>query len=123
MNASPRRILLAEDDQGIREAFTELLEADGYRVEAVADGRSALDRLAHDADAFAMVITDWTMPGASGAEVIRAAKEYGLKAILVSAGSKERIEAVGFAAGADAVLRKPDDVGQIIPTMRRILGG
>ena len=123
MNTSPHRVLLAEDDQELRKLFTDILEADGCRVEAVADGRIALERIAASPDAFDLVITDWTMPGASGAEVIRAAKEYGLKAILVSAGSKERIEAVGFAAGADAVLRKPDDVGQIIPTMRRILGG
>ena len=123
MNTSPHRVLLAEDDQELRKLFTDILEADGCRVEAVADGRIALERIAASPDAFDLVITDWTMPGASGADVIRAAKACGLKAILISAESRERIEAVGIAAGADAALHKPEDVDRIIPALRRILGG
>ncbi len=55
------RILVVDDEEGLREFVGDALEADGHLTVRVADGQAAADRLAHES--FDLVITDLRMPG------------------------------------------------------------
>ena len=62
------KILLADDDEGLRKATKRLLEAHGHDVTDVVDGIEAVNLLQHEH--FDLVISDQSMPGMSGLEVL-----------------------------------------------------
>ena len=63
------RVLVAEDDRGLREALSRGLRESGYTVDAVPDGQAALEYLrGYD---YEVVVLDWRMPGVSGLDVLR----------------------------------------------------
>ena len=62
-----KRVLLAEDDQQMRELFARIIKDEGVEVVAVHDGLAAIARLA---EPFDLVVTDIRMPGANGMEVL-----------------------------------------------------
>lgn len=104
------RVVIVEDDDDVRMALTLLLEADGYRVEGVADGSLALDV----AKRFQphCVLVDLNLPGLDGAGVTRQLREQvgsWLVIIAVTAISlpseRDRLEQ----AGVDFILTKPVD--------------
>lgn len=105
----PLRILLAEDDAGVRETVAFMLDDLGHQVLHMAeDGREVLAYLAtEEASGLDLVITDFNMPGASGEEVTRAAKQLGIKVILMSGEAWMSILKVAEAAGVDKFLYKP----------------
>jgi two-component system response regulator PilR (NtrC family) len=63
------RILVADDDEIVRDVITTLLSREGYTVIPVVDGLEAINRLR--IDDIRMVITDLIMPGAGGIEVLK----------------------------------------------------
>jgi PAS domain S-box-containing protein len=63
------RILVADDDLGIRQSLSEILAAEGCSVETVPDGREALRRV--EADHFDLVLTDVVMPHMDGYELYK----------------------------------------------------
>ena len=69
------RILLAEDDSGIRETTSEILERLGYTVVCARDGEDALERLSDSREAFDLVILDLVMPRLGGLETLKRLKE------------------------------------------------
>lgn len=108
MGGRSLRILLVDDDPGIRDTIGYFLEQWGHRVHEARDGREALAYLATDeAQGLDLVITDQRMPGAPGEEVVRAAKRRGIKTILMSGDTPALIQQVARAAGADGLLPKP----------------
>src|SRR5689334_16095179 len=65
-----RRVLVVEDDEDILDSMSEILEAEGYRVDGCANGREALDRLQQrPADA---IVLDLMMPIMDGWEFVTA---------------------------------------------------
>jgi DNA-binding NtrC family response regulator len=70
--APARRVLVVEDRDSLRRMLSEALSGEGYRVEAVADAEAAIARLG--VSAFDLVLTDLKLPGASGLEVLSAAR-------------------------------------------------
>jgi DNA-binding NtrC family response regulator len=62
-------ILVAEDEEGVRESLAEVLREEGYEVTAVADGQAALAAI--DKGDFDLVLSDIRMPGADGLELLR----------------------------------------------------
>ncbi len=81
------RILVADDDDAVRSILVRALEARGFEVEAAVDGEDAVKLFAEDADGFAAVILDWSMPGLQGPqaaeEILRIAPDV---PILVATG-------------------------------------
>jgi signal transduction histidine kinase len=69
----PLRILLAEDDADVRAVSEDYLHALGHQVASVPDGAAALLRF--DSEPFDLVMTDFAMPGMSGAEIAEAIAE------------------------------------------------
>jgi CheY-like chemotaxis protein len=66
------RILLAEDQQGVREVLARLLRRRGMDVTAVPDGTEALRRVRTESDPFHLILVDRDMPGLTGDRVLNA---------------------------------------------------
>jgi two-component system cell cycle sensor histidine kinase/response regulator CckA len=109
LEASPgaARILVVDDDPGVRRALTRQLKRLGHEAELVDNGVSALARLASQPEVFRVVVLDRTMPGMSGEEVLKEirAQYPNLKVLLISG-----LAAPSHAPGVpqpDAFLPKP----------------
>ncbi len=70
------RILLVEDEDGVRTIAAKLLSQRGYHVTAAADGEEALEILEDDKEGFDLVLSDVVMPGLDGPGLLKAAKPY-----------------------------------------------
>ncbi|MBI2882052.1 MAG: sigma-54-dependent Fis family transcriptional regulator [Candidatus Tectomicrobia bacterium] len=66
------RLLVVDDDERVRRLLTRLLHEEGYQVRAVASGEEALAE--QESEAYDLVLTDLTMPGMSGMELLEAIK-------------------------------------------------
>ncbi|MDQ3745234.1 MAG: response regulator [Acidobacteriota bacterium] len=114
-------ILHVEDDRFVAETLRDVLEAEGWRVETCADGATALKRLAGDAH-YDLLLFDQGLPGASGLELVRAAKRLPHRrrtpVVMLSA---HDCEAEAWRAGVDAFLRKPEDVRSVAAMISRLL--
>ncbi len=104
-------VLVVDDDAQVRAHIADTLEAAGFTVTSVANGEEALRAL--DARSVDLLLVDFAMPGMSGAEVIRAARQRhkALKVLMVSGYSDSA--AIEAAAGTVRVLRKPFDVAEL----------
>jgi CheY-like chemotaxis protein len=114
-------ILHVEDDRFVAETLRDTLEAEGWRVETCSDGATALKRLAGDAQ-YDLLLFDQGLPGASGLELVRAAKRLPHRrrtpVVMLSA---HDCEAEAWRAGVDAFLRKPDDMRSVTAMISRLL--
>jgi two-component system chemotaxis response regulator CheY len=115
-------ILYAEDNKIVADAVRDLLESEGWRVEFYANGNSAMNRLAGGI-AYDLLIFDNDLPGASGIELTRYARNlpiYLKTPIIMVSASDCSAEARG--AGADLFLRKPDEIDGLVESVQRLLG-
>lgn len=124
--ASPARILVAEDDDELREVVLEALALDGHVSEGVSDGKRMVEalRLAWvTGRQFDLVITDVRMPGLSGLEAI-ASSGYRPAAgflVLTAFPSEETLQDASR-AGAAGVLAKPFDLDDLRLAASLLLG-
>jgi two-component system, OmpR family, response regulator len=114
------RILVAEDDAGLRELLVMGLEQAGYHVDAVERGDDAIDQLKfYDYD---VAVIDWRMPGAEGIDVVSWARRHGKPTALLMLTARDappdRIR--GLDAGADDYLVKPFDFGELLARIRAL---
>lgn len=118
---SPVRILVAEDERHIREGLVDLLVAEGYLVEAAADGEAALQRLTDSC--FDLVLLDIMMPRRSGFDVCREIRRRNLPlaVIMLTAKGEEVDKVVGLELGADDYITKPFRVRELMSRLRSIL--
>jgi CheY-like chemotaxis protein len=116
--AAPR-ILLVEDDTGIRETVVECLASEGYAVDAVANGADALAWLGREPPPD-LVVLDLVMPVMNGAELlgrIRAdARIADLPVVLMTAAMPSSALPI---PKADAVLSKPFELDALLDTVAR----
>jgi len=115
--------MVVEDNDLNRKLFCDLLKANGFTVEPVADGREAIER----ARIFVpeLVIMDIQMPNISGLELIEILKaDEALRAIPVLAvtayaakGDEDRIRD----AGAEGYLAKPVSIGPFMQAVRKLI--
>jgi DNA-binding response OmpR family regulator len=114
------RLLVAEDDPGLREVLVQGLEEAGYVVDAVERGDDAIDRLRFYA--YEVAVIDWRMPGAPGIEVVAWARRNQRPTALLMLTARDtpqdRIE--GLDTGADDYLVKPFDFGELIARVRAL---
>ena len=100
----PRRILLVDDEQGVRQTISLLLRIDNHTVSTAADAAEALDLF--KGDRFDLVITDFDMPGMHGSELAaRIKRQSPLQPILMITACPQKVPAVDNAV--DALLEKP----------------
>ena len=115
------RILVAEDEAGVRQFVTRALVIDGHAVTAVEDGLQALEALA--ADSFDLMLTDIVMPGLDGiALALKAGSEYPQMQILLMSGyAAERQRAHNLEALVHRVVAKPFSLRDICQAVRQTL--
>jgi two-component system NtrC family sensor kinase len=120
---SPSTILVIDDSVTFREALRQALEGAGYTVQVAASGEEGL-RLAAAGRPRA-VIVDSVLPGIDGSTVIRRLRlDTGLRSVpcLLLTGSEDRhMELRALEAGADAFLRKGEDVEVILARLAALL--
>jgi excisionase family DNA binding protein len=116
------RVLVVDDEAGIRDLLSKTLALAEYDVETAADGRAALVALRNQS--YDLLITDLKMPGMDGLALIHEARRLAphLPAIVITAYSTEAsaIEAVNL--GVSGYLTKPFRITKILSTAAKILG-
>jgi len=114
------RILVAEDDLGLREVLVLGLEDQGYYVDAVDRGDDAIDQLKfYEYD---VAIVDWRMPGAEGIDVVAwARRKHRPTALLMLTARDAPADRIrGLDTGADDYLVKPFDFGELLARVRAL---
>ena len=113
-----KRILLAEDQPGVRHAIRHLLELDDHAVTEARNGKEAFElfRAGH----FDLVITDYAMPEMAGSDLALEIKRLipSQPVIMITAYAVEIIDRLN---PVDAVLNKPFSFQDLRGTMARLL--
>ena len=114
-------ILIAEDDQQIRQALERILKFEGYSTVAVNDGAAALEAFAEQQ--FDAALLDVMMPFVDGMSVVRRLREKGdgTPVLMLTArqATSDRVE--GLDAGADDYLPKPFELDELLARVRALL--
>src|SRR5450759_3024373 len=114
------RVLVAEDDEGLREVLVLGLTDAGYHVDAVDRGDGAIDYLKwYDYD---VAVIDWRMPGAEGIDVVAWARKHDRPTalLLLTARDTPADRIRGLDTGADDYLVKPFDFGELLARVRAL---
>ncbi len=116
------RILVADDEESIRELLARTLELAEYVVETVPDGQVALERLL--GERFDLLVTDLSMPRVDGMALVREARRlYPRMAVVIITGFSTEaaaIEAVNL--GVSGYLTKPFKIAKILSVAAHALG-
>ena len=119
MNDRKYNILIADDEQEIRDILNLLLGGEGYNVITAENGRQAVDMASDEIDLF---ILDVNMPELSGfmagAEIRR---RYDAPIVFLTAYSAESDKVMGFSAGADDYIVKPFSNMELLMRIKAIL--
>ena len=114
------RILVVEDDAGLRDVLRTLLEAEGYRViEADTAARALIEARSHKPDA---VLADLGLPDRDGQVVIRSIREFSpVPIIVLSARAMEADKVLALDGGADDYVTKPFSSTELLARVRAAL--
>jgi CheY-like chemotaxis protein len=77
-------VYVVDDDDSIREAFTEVLHSGGYDVRSYRNGREAVEALGNH-ERPSLILLDWMMPVMNGAEFVRHEEIDGIPVVVISA--------------------------------------
>jgi len=114
------RILIADDEQDILDAVAYALTAEGFDVDAVTDGESALQ--AARSESYDVVLLDVMMPRLSGTEVCRRLRSDSIVPILMLTAKDSELDRVlGLELGADDYVTKPFSVAEVVSRVHAIL--
>ncbi len=113
------RILVVDDNQGIRESLQAILEEE-YSLTFAVNGAMALDTI--DGNDFDLVLLDLSLPKVGGLEVLKAIKREhsGIDVIIVSATDKAKEAISAMQAGAYGYITKPFEPDEILSTVTRV---
>jgi DNA-binding response OmpR family regulator len=113
-------ILVAEDEEAIRDAIDYTLRQEGFAVTKAADGAEALEQARRDP--VALVLLDLMLPGVPGLEVCRTLRaESDVPIIIVTARDAEVDRIVGLEIGADDYVTKPFSMAELVSRIRALL--
>ena len=115
------RILLVEDDPGVRDAVSRALRGAGYDLRAAGDGPQALDAVREGAiDA---IVLDLGLPTMDGLDVMRKLRADGRRIPVLALTARASIEdrVAGLDAGADDYLAKPFALDELLARMRALM--
>jgi DNA-binding response OmpR family regulator len=114
------RILIVEDDARLAALLQEYLSNNGFDVDIESRGDRALDRIRKEEPA--LVVLDLMLPGCSGFEVCRLARQTYAKGLLILTASKAEVDhAVGLEIGADDFVVKPVEPRILLARIRSLL--
>jgi PAS domain S-box-containing protein len=113
------KILVVEDDPGVRQFIVECLEMSGYQVtqaDHAQAGLAQLDLMQPD-----LMIADFLMPGMNGAELVAKATARYPKLPIIFATGYADMKAIEEVIGNNSILRKPFQMGELVESVRLAL--
>ena len=115
------RLLIVDDERGIVVALKALFSKEGYEVETAHSGEEALEKV--KAGLFHVVITDLSMKGMSGLELLHRVRELDPQCavLMITAYGNQRIAIEVMKAGAEDYLPKPFDNDELRLKIRRVI--
>jgi DNA-binding NtrC family response regulator len=118
---TPARVLVVDDDPGVRYTLREILASEGLVVDEAPDGAEAL-RVLEQRPA-ALVVTDLRMPGMDGMALLRtlASRAPAPRVVVITAHGSERQAVEAMKAGAYDYFGKPFDNDELLSVVRRAL--
>ncbi|MGH7931664.1 MAG: sigma-54-dependent transcriptional regulator [Candidatus Binataceae bacterium] len=115
------RLLIVDDERGILVALKGLFGKEGYEVETAESGEEALAKV--KAGLFHVIITDLSMRGMSGIELLRAVRQFdpACAVLVITAYGTQRIAVEAMKAGAEDYLPKPFDNDELRIKVRNVM--
>lgn len=124
MTTPPVDVVVADDDDDIRDLVELKLTQAGYRVRPCNDGVSALEEIRREPPQLAVL--DVMMPGLSGIDVLREVRADAalseVRVVLLTARSRDTDVDMGFSTGADDYLIKPFSPRELVHRVAGLLG-
>jgi DNA-binding response OmpR family regulator len=119
-NGSAGRVLVVEDDEGIREMLKYNLSSAGFTVQEASDGASGL-RTARTARPD-LILLDLMLPGMSGFDFCRALRKSSrVPIIMITAKDAEVDKIVGLELGADDYITKPFSIREVLARVNAVM--
>lgn len=114
------KLLLVEDEKRMAEALLELLRLENYDVDLCADGISGFDAV--KSNLYDMIVLDVMLPGKSGFEITKQARQCGIKTPILLLTAKDDIDdkVTGLDSGADDYLTKPFMTKELLARLRAL---
>jgi DNA-binding response OmpR family regulator len=114
------RVLVVEDEARLARLVARVLGEEGYAVETVGDGRSALVRAL--SGTFDVLVVDWMLPDLDGIQILRRlrAAEVGVPVLMLTARDQLEDRVEGLDAGADDYLPKPFAFPELLARLRAL---
>ncbi len=115
------RLLVVDDERGIVIALKGLFTKEGYEVETAESGEEALEKV--KAGLFHVIITDLSMKGMSGLELLKHVRELdpACAVLMITAFGTQRIAVEAMKAGAEDYLPKPFDNDELRMKVRKVM--
>jgi two-component system, cell cycle sensor histidine kinase and response regulator CckA len=122
-SGNDKHVMYIDDDQALVFLIERALGRRGFRVSTFTEPELALQALRANPQAYDLLVTDYNMPGISGVDVLRQTREIrpDLPVALASGYVTPEIEQTALAAGARALIYKPNDVSELCDTMQRLI--
>ena len=115
------KILIAEDDQELRQLFSHILTKNGYFTRGVSNGQEALDAM--DKDYYDLIISDIMMPVMDGYEFVRQLRSAGNHTPVMMITAKDAFDDMreGFVSGTDDYMVKPININEMVLRVSALL--
>jgi two-component system alkaline phosphatase synthesis response regulator PhoP len=116
-----KRILVVEDAEDLATVLRDRFRNEGYSVDTVHDGESALRRT--ERAGYDLILLDIMLPGISGVDVCRALRQrnHTTPVLMLTARSETVDTIVGLRLGADDYVTKPFDMGELVARVEALL--
>ncbi|NUZ07087.1 response regulator transcription factor [Piscinibacter koreensis] len=116
------RVLIAEDEENIAESLSFILRRDGFEVDGVSDGASALNRVR--GGRFDLLMLDVMLPAMNGFEVLKNLRADAalrdLPVVVVSAKAQAQDRELAASFGVQAYVTKPFSNREVVDLVRRL---
>jgi two-component system response regulator CpxR len=114
------RILLIDDDHGLSELLTQLLQLEGFTLTQVYDGQAGLDTALKQE--FDLILLDVMLPKLNGFDLLKSLRQHKQTPVLMLTARGDEIDrVVGLEIGADDYLPKPFNDRELLARIRAIL--
>ncbi len=115
------RLLLVEDEGGLRLTLTDRLASEGYLVDSAEDGRSGLERAI--SSGYDVIVLDIMLPQVNGFDVCREIRRRGVDTPILMLTARGQVvdKVVGLRIGADDYLTKPFEMAELVARLEALL--
>ena len=120
-DAGKGRILVIDDDDGVRQFIVDCLETSGYRVTGALNGVDGLKEM--EGERPSLLIVDYAMPGMNGVEVVEEVRRRAPGLPVILATGYADMAAVDSVVAPERVLRKPFRIDDLQTAVRAALSG